>query len=139
MMILLRSATLLVVALTLANCCMSGTGCTGPLASADAPAGAPAMAAAPTGAGPQTAIAAADLDGRLASSDTDLVTEPDISSPRKGGKRSRGDSRVDVMSSQSGSASRGRMSWEEEQAADLADEARLKQKLTICRNCNSPQ
>src|SRR5205085_11904294 len=67
---------------------------------------APAMAAAPTGAGPQTAIAAADLDGRLASSDTDLVTEPDISSPRKGGKRSRGDSRVDVMSSQSGSADR---------------------------------
>ena len=29
MMILLRSATLLAVALTLANCCMSGTGCTG--------------------------------------------------------------------------------------------------------------
>ena len=61
------------------------------------------------------------------------------SPPRKGSKR-RGDSRVDVMSSQSSSGYRGgRMTYEEEQAADLADEARLKQKLTICRNCSANQ
>ncbi|NPU69941.1 hypothetical protein HL667_33465 [Bradyrhizobium sp. 83012] len=91
-------------------------------------------------AGPQTA-AAADWDGRVATSesDTEMVMEPDIGGPaRKGGKR-RGDQRVDVMSSQSSSGARGRMSWEEEQAADLADEARLKQKLNICRNCNATQ
>ncbi|WP_246739777.1 hypothetical protein [Bradyrhizobium aeschynomenes] len=140
MMMILRSATLLAAALTLANCCMSGTGCSGPMASANPPAATPAMAAAPALAGPQTA-AAADWDGRVATSesDTEMVMEPDIGSPaRKGGKR-RGDQRVDVMSSQSSSGSRGRMSWEEEQAADLADEARLKQKLNICRNCNATQ
>ncbi|GLH77854.1 hypothetical protein SSBR45G_27620 [Bradyrhizobium sp. SSBR45G] len=86
--------------------------------------------------------AAADWDGRVATSetDTDMAMEPDIgTSPRKGTKR-KGDSRVDVMSSQSSSGYRsGRMTYEEEQAADLADEARLKQKLTICRNCNTTQ
>jgi len=151
MMMILRSATLLAAALTLANCCMSGTGCSGPMASDTAPAGAPALAAAPVAAAPlaaapagimapQTTTADADWDGRVASSETDTETamEPDIGTARKGSKR-RGDSRVDLMSSQSTSGRRGRMSWEEEQAADLADEARLKQKLTICRNCNSTQ
>jgi len=140
MMMILRSATLLAAGLTLANCCMSGTGCSGPLASASAPAGAPAMAATPTviTAAPQTPTAAADWDGRVASSDmdTEMVAEPEVGTQRKGAKR-RGDSRVDVMSSQS--SYRGRMSWEDEQAADLADEARLKQKLTICRNCGTNQ
>src|SRR3954452_16517716 len=138
MMMILRSATLLAAALTLANCCMSGTGCSGPMASDPAPAGAPAMAAAPMAAAPvaaapvaaapavimapQTTTADADWDGRVASSETDTETamEPDIGTARKGSKR-RGDSRVDVMSSQSTSGRRGRMSWEEEQAADLAD------------------
>ncbi|WP_257166663.1 hypothetical protein [Bradyrhizobium sp. SRS-191] len=143
MMMILRSAALVAAALTLSNCCMSGTGCSGPLASA----GTPAMAAATPGAtpaamtAPQAATAIADWDGRVASSeaDTDMVMEPDIgAAPRKTGKR-RGDSRVDAMSSQSSTGTRGRMSWEEEQAADLADEARLKQKLNICRNCNTTQ
>ncbi|MGJ4887034.1 hypothetical protein [Bradyrhizobium sp. HKCCYLR20261] len=137
MMMILRSATVLAAALTLANCCMSGTGCSGPMASANTPAATPAMAATPVAAGPQPQ--AADWDGRVASeTDTDMVMEPDIGTARKPARR-RGDSRVDVMSAQSSSGSRGRMSWEEEQAADLADEARLKQKLTICRNCNSGQ
>lgn len=140
MMMILRSATLLAAALTLANCCMSGTGCSGPLASAGTPAAAPAMAATPAVITAQPTGAAADWDGRVATSDadTEMVTEPDIGTPRKGAKR-RGDSRVDVMSAQSSSGYRGRMSWEEEQAADLADEARLKQKLTICRNCSATQ
>ncbi|CCE01921.1 conserved hypothetical protein [Bradyrhizobium sp. STM 3809] len=93
-------------------------------------------------AAPQTTNAAADWDGRVASSesDNDMATEPDIgTSARKGGKR-RGDSRIDVMSAQSSYGNRsGRMTYEEEQAADMADEARLKQKLTICRNCNATQ
>ncbi|MGJ4883276.1 MULTISPECIES: hypothetical protein [unclassified Bradyrhizobium] len=138
MMMILRSATLLAAALTLANCCMSGAGCSGPLAAAG-PA-APAMAATPAVITAQPTSAAADWDGRVATSDadTEMVTEPDIGTSRKGAKR-RGDSRVDVMSAQSSSGYRGRMSWEEEQAADLADEARLKQKLTICRNCSATQ
>ncbi|CCD85856.1 conserved exported protein of unknown function [Bradyrhizobium sp. ORS 285] len=140
MMMILRSAALVAAALTLSNCCMSGTGCSGPLASANTP----AMAAATPVATPAAMAASqstADWDGRVASSevDTDMVMEPDIgAAPRKTGKR-RGDSRVDAMSSQSSAGSRGRMSWEEEQAADLADEARLKQKLNICRNCNTGQ
>ncbi|BAM90647.1 conserved exported hypothetical protein [Bradyrhizobium oligotrophicum S58] len=142
MMMILRSAALVAAALTLANCCMSGTGCSGPLASATAPAASPAMAASPTVIQAQPTAAAADWDGRVASSEAeaDMAMEPDIgSAPRKGSKR-RGDSRVDVMSSQSGSGYRsGRMTYEEEQAADLADEARLKQKLTICRNCSANQ
>ncbi|MGJ5177042.1 hypothetical protein ACQR16_01605 [Bradyrhizobium oligotrophicum] len=141
MMMILRSATLLAAALTLANCCMSGTGCSGPVASANAPAASPAMAATPTAIGAQQTTAAADWDGRVTSSepDTDMAMEPEIgAAPRKGGKR-KGDARVDVMSSQSSSSYRGRMSWEDEQAADLADEARLKQKLTICRNCSVTQ
>ncbi|CAL76762.1 hypothetical protein BRADO2955 [Bradyrhizobium sp. ORS 278] len=94
-------------------------------------------------AAPQSGPAAgSDWDGRVASSETDndMAMEPDIgTSGRKGSKR-KGDSRVDVMSSQSGSGYRnGRMTYEEEQAADMADEARLKQKLTICRNCNATQ
>ncbi|CCD97085.1 conserved hypothetical protein [Bradyrhizobium sp. ORS 375] len=93
-------------------------------------------------AAPQTASGAADWDGRVAASETDndMAMEPEIgTATRKGGKR-RGDSRVDVMSAQSSSGYRsGRMTYEEEQAADMADEARLKQKLTICRNCNATQ
>jgi len=142
MMMILRSAALLAASLSLANCCMSGTGCSGPLASATAPTASPTMAAAPTVIQAQPTAAAADWDGRVASSETetDMAMEPDIGAPsRKGGKR-KGDSRVDVMSSQSNSGYRGgRMTYEEEQAADLADEARLKQKLTICRNCNATQ
>ena len=143
MMMILRGAMLLVAALTLANCCMSSTGCSGPLAAASAPAGAPAATPAVITAAPAMAepASAADWDGRVASSeaDTEMVAEPDIGRPRKGGKR-RGDSRVDAMSSQSSAGYRGgRMSWEDEQAADLADEARLKQKLTICRNCGNNQ
>ncbi|MGJ4925941.1 hypothetical protein ACQR1I_11530 [Bradyrhizobium sp. HKCCYLS2038] len=136
-MIILRCATLLAAALTLANCCMSGTGCSGPMASASAPAAEPAMAAAPKVVTAQPVAAEADWDGRVASSETDteMVMEPDVGGARKGGKRR--DSRVDAMSSQS--TGRGRMSWEDEQAADLADEARLKQKLTICRNCGPNQ
>ena len=69
-----------------------------------------------------------------------MAMEPDIGSPPRKGSKRRGDSRVDVMSSQSSSGYRGgRMTYEEEQAADLADEARLKQKLTICRNCSANQ
>jgi len=143
MMMILRCATLLAASLMLANCCMSSTGCSGPLAAATAPAGAPAVAAVPTvitapPAAPQATTAAADLDGLTSTPETETVAEPDIGTRRKGGKR-RGDSQVDVMSSQSSSDYRGRMSWEEEQAADLADEARLKQKLTICRNCSANQ
>ncbi len=139
MMMILRCATLLAASLTLANCCMSSTGCSGPMAAATGPA---AVAAVPTvitapQAAPQT-TAGADLDGLTSTPETETVTEPDIGTRRKGGKR-RGDSRVDVMSSQSSSGYRGGMSWEEEQAADLADEARLKQKLTICRNCGGNQ
>ncbi|UFZ06568.1 hypothetical protein LQG66_09835 [Bradyrhizobium ontarionense] len=145
MMMILRSAALLAAALTLANCCMTATGCSGPLASADAMAGTPVAAnpvvvTAPAGTGPQTAAAAADWDGRVASSEADaeMAMEPDVGTQRKGAKR-RGNARVDAMSSQSSSGARGRMSWEEEQAADLADEARLKQKLTICRNCGTTE
>jgi hypothetical protein len=119
-MMILRSAMLAAAALTLSNCCLSSNGCNAPLAAATAP--------APTGA-PEPAW---DGLGAVPGPDGDEAAPVQ---PRKPTRR-RADAGVDAMSAQSSSGYRGNMSWEDEQASDRAEDARLKRKLIICRDCS---
>jgi hypothetical protein len=59
----------------------------------------------------------------------------DVTPPKKPGRRSRA-ANIDDMSSQS-SRSRDDLNWEDQQEADRAADARLRQKLIICRDCSA--
>ena len=126
-MMILRYATLLAAALTLSNCCLSSSGCNGPVALNAAPAPA---ATAPVAAAP------AAWDGLNDQPATDADATVDVTPPKKPARRSRA-AGVDAMSSQSASRSRDDLSWEDQQEADRADDARLRQKLIICRDCSA--
>jgi len=109
-----RTILLLTAGLMLGSCCLSGS-CYVPMA------GTPGVAAttAPDGLGPDPA------DQPQAD-----ATPP---KPRKTAQRRR-----DADSIEASSASRYRGdAYEEQLAADKADEARLKRKLIICQNCSS--
>ncbi|WP_407155265.1 hypothetical protein [Bradyrhizobium sp. STM 3557] len=127
-MMILRCAMLLAAALTLSNCCLSSSGCNGPLALNTAPSPAAAAVAAAPGA----------WDGLSEQPAADTDATVDVTSPKKQPRRSRTAS-VDAMSSQSARGSRADLSWDEQQAADRADDARLRQKLIICKNCSASQ
>ena len=124
-MMIMRSALLLAAALTLSNCCLTPSGCSAPVA----------MMAAP--GSPAATPAAAAWDGLVEPSAESSEAEVDVTPPKKHAKRKEPD--VDTMSSQSGSRSRASLGWEDQQAADSADDARLKQKLVICKNCTATQ
>jgi hypothetical protein len=116
-MMILRSSLVLISGLMLGSCCLSGN-CYAPVAG-PVPTAAPAdvaMTAAPDGLGP------------------DPMDEADApAKPRKSAQRRRDT----VGESEASAASRYRGdSYEQQQAADRADEARLKRKLIICQNCS---
>jgi hypothetical protein len=124
-MMILRCAVLLAAALTLSNCCLSSSGCNGPLAMTAAPA---PIAARPVAAAPP---AWDGLNDTPAGAEADEV---DVTPPKKQARRR---ASIDAMSSQSSAGSRRDLSWEDQQAVDRAEEARLRDKLIICRNCGS--
>jgi hypothetical protein len=125
-MMVLRCAVLLAAALTLSNCCLSSSGCgNGPVAMTAAPA---VIAAKP--------VAAPAWDGLHEQPNDTAEAEVDVTPPRKQARRR---ANVDVMSSQSSAGARGELSWDEQQAIDRAEDARLRNKLIICRNCSASQ
>jgi hypothetical protein len=113
---MVRCALLLVAALSLAGCCLSGTACYGPTAAGGAPAW-DGLGAAPTDDDPQAAEASPPK--KLARA-----------RPNRAGS-------VDAASASSNPYLRGDDSFEQQEAADRADEARLKRKMIICRDCAS--
>jgi hypothetical protein len=141
---IVRTALLLAAGLMLGSCCLSGN-CYGPVAGAPAsaasasmvsaaPAGAP-MTSAPTASAPMAGVTSSAPDG-LSSAQDDEPQADAPPKPRKTARRS--DIAVEPLGDASASARRRRGdTYEEQQAADLADEARLKRKLIICQNCSS--
>lgn len=138
-MMILRCALLLAAAVTLSNCCLSSSGCnavattTAPLAPATTAPIAREVPAAPASSA-VAASAAPAWDGLGSSAGEDSESEVQAVAPKKRASR-----RIDSTdtSAQSSYGYRGGSSWEEEQAADRADDARLKQKLIICRTCST--
>jgi hypothetical protein len=128
-MLILRCAVLLAAALTLSNCCLSSSGCSGPVALTAAP--------APGAAGPVAAAPAWDGLNDQAAADDDATV--DVTPPKKPSRHAKATASIDAMSSQSTTGSRGKVDWAEEQAANQADDARLKRKLIICNNCSASQ
>jgi hypothetical protein len=126
---MVRHAPLLLVALMLGGCCLSGS-CFAPVAGPAGPASSPTASAV---AAPTTSVAAAAADGLgpgLADEQkADVTAKPKRTAQRRRDFDSIGDA---------SSASRYRGdNWEEQQATDRADEERLKRKLIICQNCSS--
>jgi hypothetical protein len=117
---MLRYLILLIAGLMLGGCCLSGN-CYAPVANS-APAAGPtgvATTSAPDGLGP----ALAD-------------DEPQADVPAKPKKTAQRRRDTVVGESEASSASRYRGdTYDQQEAADRADEARLKRKLIICQNC----
>ncbi|MBV9562496.1 MAG: hypothetical protein JOY90_18950 [Bradyrhizobium sp.] len=132
---MIRSASLLILALTLGGCCMSGN-CYAPMAASNP---GPMVAATPA-ARPASIAGGADLpsanpDGLVTTSaydDQEEYLPPSgkkaAGSKKNGTSRSYGDATP---------RSRGEQAYEEQLAADRADDERLKRKLMICQNCQS--
>jgi hypothetical protein len=131
-MMILRSILLLAAAATLSNCCLTPSGCSGPVAMTTAPVSTTPMSATPT-----PVAAAPEWDG-LGEPSVGDAAEIDVTPPKKHARR-KTDAGIDAMSAQSSSGARANMGWEDQQAADSADDARLKQKLIICKNCAATQ
>jgi hypothetical protein len=117
---MLRYLPLLIAGLMLGGCCLSGN-CYAPVANS-APAAGPtgvATTSAPDGLGPALA---------------DDAPQADVpAKPKKAAQRKRD---TVVGESEASSASRYRGdTYDQQEAADRADEARLKRKLIICQNC----
>jgi hypothetical protein len=104
----------LVAALALANCCSLGTGCEPP---------------------PGASIAGARAWGGLGAAPGD-DTGPVEPKPRKQApKRQIILGPLEATANGRSSMPQSQDSWEQQQAADQADEARLKRKLLICSTC----
>jgi hypothetical protein len=110
---ILKCAAFLFAAVALAGCCASGTGCYAPLS------GSPV---AGDGQGPATtgSVQAAEFRPRK------------ISRPKK-----------EIVAGPIGDVpaepkSPAKDEWEQQEAADRADEARLAKQLIICRGCSPP-
>jgi hypothetical protein len=117
---------LLAAALTLSNCCLSSSGCNGPVSLAAAP--------VPLATGPIAAVPASDGLNEQPAMEADAAV--DVTPLKKPGRRGRA-ANIDAMSSQSSTRSRDDLSWEDQQEADRADDARLRQKLIICKDCST--
>lgn len=122
-MMILRSAALVAAALTLSNCCMSPSGCGG------GPVAMTAMPPAPRTASP---AAPAGWDGL---DDTPMASEDAKVDVTPSKRRTRRIADVDSPSSSLSARSRTDLSWEQQQALDREEDARLSQKLIICKNC----
>ena len=118
---MLRYSILLATGLLLGGCCLSGN-CYAPVAGS-------APAVAPTGLA-TTSVAPDGLDSAL-------MDEPQADVPAKPRKTVQRRQQT-VGDSEASAASRYRGDvYEQQEAADRADEARLKRKLIICQNCAS--
>jgi hypothetical protein len=104
-----KCVAFLVAALMLANCCASGSGC--------APAAGTPLA----------------WDG-LGPAPVDEAPPPEPQ-PKPHARAKRDVSALDAAGERSNAQPKD--DWEQEQAADQADEARLKRKLMICRDCQT--
>jgi hypothetical protein len=105
-----RCIALLVAALTLANCCASGSGC--------APAAGSPVAWDGLGTAPTEETQPLELRPKPARAKREIIVGP-----------------LDAAASERNSKVQPKDDWEQQQAADQDDEARLKRKLMICRNC----
>jgi hypothetical protein len=139
-MMVLRCAVLLAAAVTLSNCCLLSSGCSAITTAATPPApptSAPPARTVPAApaASPVATSATSAWDGLGSSAGEDSESEVEAVAPKK--RASRRVDNTDTSAQSSYSYRRGSSSWEEEQAADRADDARLKQKLIICRTCSA--
>jgi hypothetical protein len=118
---MLRYLMLLVAGVLLGSCCLSGN-CYAPVAGS-------APAAGPTG------VATTSAPDGLGSALSEDESQADVAAkPKKTAQRRRDT----VSESEASSASRYRGdTYDQQEAADRADEARLKRKLIICQNCAS--
>jgi hypothetical protein len=134
---MIRIALLLAAGLMLGSCCLSGN-CYAPVTGVAATPGGP-MSGAPVSGVPMSGVPTAGVptsapDGLAAVSDDEPPAADLPAKPRKTAQRRRDFESMGEASS----ASRYRGdSYEEQMAADKADEARLKRKLIICQNCSS--
>src|SRR5271170_2995557 len=113
-MMILRCAVLLAAALTLSNCCLSSSGCnSGPVAMTAAPA---PVAARPVAAAPA-------WDGLNETPDASADAQVDVTPPKKQPRRR---ANAEATSSQLSSRSRADLGWQEQQALDQEEEARLR-------------
>jgi len=129
---IIRIALLLAAGLMLGSCCLSGN-CYAPVTGVAATPGVP-MSGAPMSGVPTAGVPTSAPDGLAAVSDDEPQADDLPAKPRKTAQRRRDFESMGEASS----ASRYRGdSYEEQMAADKADEARLKRKLIICQNCSS--
>jgi hypothetical protein len=124
---IIRIALLLAAGLTLGSCCLSGN-CYAPITGVAATSGVP-MSGSPTAGVPTSAP-----DGLAALPDDEPQAADLPAKPRKTAQRRRD---FESMGEASSAARYRGDSYEEQMAADKADEARLKRKLIICQNCSS--
>jgi hypothetical protein len=106
---ILKCIAFLAAALMLANCCASGTGC------------------APVAGSPVA------WDG-LGTAPTDDVQPPEPKKPARA-KREIIVGPLDAAAGSRNNKVQPTNEWAQQRAADQDDEARLKRKLVICRNC----
>ena len=139
---IIRIALLLAAGLMLGSCCLSGN-CYAPVTGVAATPGVSMsgvsmsgdpMSGAPMSGVPTAGVPTSAPDGLAAVSDDEPQAADLPAKPRKTAQRRRDFESMGEASS----ASRYRGdSYEEQMAADKADEARLKRKLIICQNCSS--
>ena len=104
----------LALALLLANCCALGNGCAPATPVAGAPIAWDGLGTAPT--------------------DDMQASEPQVRKPART-KREIIVGPLDTAAAGQNGKTQPKDSWEEQQAADQDDEAKLKRKLMICQNC----
>ena len=109
-----RCIAFLAAALLLANCCALGNGC------------------APTSAAP----IAWDGLGPAPEDDGTVTAEPQIRKPARA-KREIIVGPLDSAVGERGHRVQSRDSWEQQQATDQDEEAKLKRKLMICKSCGT--
>jgi hypothetical protein len=139
---IVRTALFIIAGLMLGSCCMSGN-CYLPMTSA--PTTGPAMANSSMPGGPAGGSPMAATAGTVGSGPDGLGPEPtdepeaDVpAKPRKTAQRRKDFAAEPIFDTSASSRKRStEAAYEKQQAADLADEERLKRKLIICKNCAS--
>jgi hypothetical protein len=129
---IIRIAVLLAAGLMLGSCCLSGN-CYAPVTGVAATPGVP-MSGAPVSGVPMAGVPTSAPDGLAAVSDDEPQAADMPAKPRKTAQRRKD---FDPMGETSSAARYRGDAYEEQLAADKADEARLKRKLIICQNCSS--
>jgi hypothetical protein len=103
-------------AIALGGCCISGNGCYAPVAGAGAPIAWDGLGTAPT----DVAEASEDQPKRKTRPKREIIVGP-----------------LGDVAAAPNSRRQASESWAQQEAADQADEARLKKQLRICSNCLS--